>query len=131
MAITLNTELFILLNPICKDTKIYVNRKNDMGKLLYYSIPAKLNCSRRRDKNNPANVLSFRYGSDYGEILVCPEVIRKEAEKQGNSSYYQMTWMILHGMLHLGGMHHEESGDIAKKTERIEKEILSKIDFVN
>lgn len=30
-------------------------------------------------KNKPTNVLSFRYGPDYGEILLCPEVIKKEA----------------------------------------------------
>ena len=82
-----------------------------------------------RGKNKPANVLSFCYSKDYGEILVCPSVIRKEAKKQKNSYAYQMTWMILHGMLHLGGLHHEKSSALAKKAERIEKEILQKIIF--
>ena len=79
-----------------------------------------------RDKNKPANVLSFRYGSDYGEILVCPEVIRREAKKQKNTYKYQMTWMIIHGMLHLAGMHHEKSKSASEKVEVTEKSILKK-----
>ena len=80
-----------------------------------------------RHKNKPANVLSFCYGKDYGEILVCPEVIRKEAKEQDNSYKYQMTWMILHGMLHLGGMHHEFSAKARNRFEKIEKVILARI----
>lgn len=75
-------------------------------------------------KNGSANVLSFCYGPDYGEILVCPQVIRREAKAQGNSYQYQMTWMTLHGMLHLAGMHHERSEKEARKVELLEEKIL-------
>lgn len=80
-----------------------------------------------RPKNSPANVLSFRYGGDYGEILVCPGVIQQEAKTAGHTYKYQMTWMILHGMLHLAGVHHETSKVAAGKAERIEQRILSQI----
>lgn len=80
-----------------------------------------------RRKNKPANVLSFRYGRDYGEILICPEVIRKEAKAAGNSYKYQMTWMVLHGMLHLAGRHHERSKAAADRVGKFEQKILSKI----
>jgi probable rRNA maturation factor len=83
-----------------------------------------------RGKNKSANVLSFRYGHDYGEILVCPEVIRREAERQGNTYKYQMTWMVLHGMLHLAGLHHERSKSFEKRTKKIEEAVLNKI-FAN
>ena len=79
-----------------------------------------------RGKNKPANVLSFCYSKDYGEILVCPSVIRKEAKKQGNTYKQQMTWMILHGMLHLGGLHHEFSAKARNRSEKIEKGILAR-----
>lgn len=75
-------------------------------------------------KSVPANVLSFRYGSDYGEILVCPEIIRREAKKQGNAYKYQFAWMILHGMIHLAGMHHEGSREKAKRVEKLEERVL-------
>lgn len=80
-----------------------------------------------RKKNKPANVLSFLYGSDYGEILVCPEIVQKEAKKQRNSYKYQMTWMVLHGILHLAGLHHEKSRNTAKIIEKLEQRILGKI----
>ncbi len=85
-----------------------------------------LNRSYRR-KNRPANVLSFHYGKDYGEILVCPEVIRREAKAQGNTYKYQMTWMILHGMLHLAGIHHENLQQSSRLAGHIEPELLKKL----
>lgn len=80
-----------------------------------------------RKKNQPANALSFFYDDSYGEILVCPEIIRKEAKKQGNSYQYQMTWMILHGMIHLAGVHHENSQKVARKMTGLEQKILEQL----
>jgi probable rRNA maturation factor len=82
---------------------------------------------RYRKKNAPANTLSFRYGPAYGEILLCPTLIRREAKARGNSIRYQMTWMVIHGMLHLAGMHHERSAITAKKVERLERTILDQL----
>jgi probable rRNA maturation factor len=80
-----------------------------------------------RKKDTPANVLSFLYGDDYGEILVCPAVIRREAKEQEHAYAYQMTWMILHGMIHLAGMHHERSKADAKRVENMERKILAQL----
>lgn len=77
-----------------------------------------------RNSRKPANVLSFLYGREYGEIIVCEAVIYKDAKKQGNTKVFQMTWMVLHGMLHLAGLHHEDSQVVAEKGERIEQEVL-------
>lgn len=82
-----------------------------------------------RGKNKPTNVLSFKYSRDYGEILVCPPVIKKEAKDQGNTYKYQFTRMVLHGMLHLAGLHHERSKNIAQRVELLERHILHKLDF--
>lgn len=80
-----------------------------------------------RKKDQPASVLSIRYSSDYGEVLLCPEIVRKEAQKQGNSYKHQMTWMVLHGMIHLAGIHHEGSRHLAGKVERLEASVLQKL----
>lgn len=82
-----------------------------------------------RGKDKATNILSFRYSKDYGEILVCPEVIRREAKAQGNTYKYQVTWMILHGMLHLAGLHHEKSLKTAKRVERIERDVPAKLGY--
>lgn len=80
-----------------------------------------------RGKNKSANVLSFYYNRRYGEILVSKDVVRAEAQKAGNSYKYQFAWMVLHGMLHLAGWHHEDSGAIAGRAARLEKRLLKRI----
>ena len=80
-----------------------------------------------RKKDKPTNVLSFKYGADYGEILVCSAIIRREAKEQGHSYRYQMTWMVLHGMLHLAGWHHERSRVATERVDGVERNILAKI----
>ena len=77
-------------------------------------------------KRKATNVLSFRYDNTYGEILICPAIIRKEAKKQGNAQAFQMTWMIVHGMLHLAGVHHEKSEAAERNVERMESAILKR-----
>lgn len=79
------------------------------------------------NKRIPANVLSFLYGKEYGEIIVCPSVIRAEAKAQGNLFEHQMTWMIVHGMLHLAGVHHEQSLKAGSDFERIEQRVLKRL----
>ena len=80
-----------------------------------------------RGRRKPANVLSFRYDHEYGEIIVCALMIRREAKMQKHSFKYQMTWMVVHGMIHLSGLHHEKSDAAAQKAERIEQAILRDI----
>lgn len=80
-----------------------------------------------RLRSKPTNVLTFGYGKDYGEILICQKIVRSEAEKHGNSHIFQMTWMILHGMIHLAGIHHEASVKARTLAGRIENRILESI----
>lgn len=89
---------------------------------------------RYRKKRKPANVLSFRYSDAYGEILVCPQVIRREALKntgnaraKGHLFVIHMTWMVVHGMLHIAGVHHELSETEDRRSRTIERGVLEKI----
>ena len=87
-----------------------------------------------KEKRKPTNVLSFCYPQlapgekknrkSYGEILICPDIVKKEAFKQGNSQTFQMTWMILHGILHLSGIHHEQSRAESRRFVRLEQKIM-------
>lgn len=108
-------------------SSIRIRLPRDIYAVLLTSKESQFFNRRHRNKDKPANVLSLRYNADYGEILVCTEVIRREAKKQGNSFKYQMTWMILHGMLHLAGIHHESSRIMAERVEKLEHSILAKV----
>lgn len=95
-------------------------------------VPIDEKTSRRlnliyRGKKKPASVLSFRYGPDYGEILVTRDIVKKEARKCGADLEYQMTRMIIHGMLHLAETHHEESRSADRAFVKLEKEIINKL----
>ena len=81
---------------------------------------------RYRGKRKAANVLSFRYGPGYGEIIVCPEVIRRDAKKTGRPYRRETKRMITHGLLHLAGLHHEKSPKARKKFEQVEQKVLSR-----
>ena len=62
----------------------------------------KLN-QKYRKKNKPTDVLSFKLDEKdcLGEIVICPEVVKKEEEK--------IERMLIHGILHILGYEHEKS----------------------
>jgi probable rRNA maturation factor len=119
--------------------KLVTNLRREVGRTLNKKLPrevAVIYISSRqsqtlnrvyRHKNKATNVLSFRFDKNYGEILICLEVVRREARVQGNSYKYQMTWMVLHGMLHLAGLHHERSKAVAKRVDDLERKLLRKL----
>lgn len=76
-----------------------------------------------RKKNKPTDVLSFNYG-DLGEVVLCPEVIRENAEKFGNIFKKEIARILIHGMLHLAGYDHEKSAKEAEKMETKEKHYI-------
>ena len=62
----------------------------------------KLNFSYR-DKNKPANILSFPLDKKTGEIFICPAIAKKETPI-----------LFIHGLLHLKGHVH---GDMMDRAE--------------
>ena len=90
---------------------------------------AKLNL-RYRKKNKPTNVLSFDYGNE-GEIIVCPHIVKKEARAAGHSVQFQTAWMIIHGLVHLAGVHHESSPRMSHRAEVLEEKVLYELGIGN
>ncbi|MEI8174581.1 MAG: rRNA maturation RNase YbeY [bacterium] len=76
-----------------------------------------------RNKNKPTNILSFSLRKDEGEIVLCPNVIKREAKSFEKTFSQFLKLLIVHGMLHLKGIDH---GD---KMENAEKKYLSEIKF--
>jgi probable rRNA maturation factor len=78
------------------------------------SVSKKLN-KNYRQKDYPANVLSFPFSEKSGEIVLCPSVIKKEAKNFDRTFRQFIGFLVIHGMLHLKGMEH------SSKMEREEK----------
>jgi len=80
---------------------------------------------RRKDK--AANVLSFPNGKEsipnevegyLGEVVLCPQEVRKDAKKYGILFKEALAWMLIHGILHLLDYNHEDS---VKKAQQMEE----------
>ena len=76
----------------------------------------KLN-KKYRKKISATDVLSFNLDEKdcLGEIVICPDVVAKNAKKYGVSIKYETMKVFVHGILHLLGYDHERS----KKEEEI------------
>lgn len=65
---------------------------------------------------------------DYlGEIIICPEVVKENAEKYGVPAKYEMTKVFVHGILHLLGYDHEKSKAKADEMEKKQEYYLSNL----
>lgn len=80
-----------------------------------------------RGKDKPTNVLSFPGGKEaLGEIVLCPSVIAKDALEYRISFQRAVSWMFVHGLLHLLGYDHKTSKDEKTMTQK-EQRYLSQI----
>ena len=96
---------------------------------------------RWRGKDKPTNVLSFpaptlpverrvRGGGtadEYqplGDLVICAEVVRQEAERDGKAVAAHWAHMVVHGTLHLAGYDHETGERERMRMERREIAVL-------
>lgn len=84
-----------------------------------------------RGKPEPTNVLSFssgeiRNGWDSGDVVVCPIVVKKQAEKSGFTQKKWMTRLIVHGILHLAGYDHKTEKERIVM-EKLEEKTIEKL----
>jgi probable rRNA maturation factor len=84
-----------------------------------------------RSKDKPTNVLSFPFevpeGIELallGDLVICAEVVRLEAQQQNKHLHEHWAHMVIHGCLHLLGFDHIEDND-AQEMEALEIKLLS------
>jgi probable rRNA maturation factor len=104
------------------------------------SESAELN-SRYRGKKGATNVLSFsaKDGSasppaaagellPFGDLVICADVVEREAREQGKALAAHWAHMVVHGALHLQGYDHENVRE-ASIMEARERELLAELGF--
>jgi probable rRNA maturation factor len=64
-----------------------------------------------RARSYATDVLSFESvdPDSFGELILCPEVLKRQAKNHGLSFRAELGYMLLHGILHLLGYDHEKS----------------------
>ena len=94
-----------------------------------------------RHKDKVTNVLSFPFEMPegiedeetvnlLGDIIICADVVEKEAQEQGKSSEAHWAHMVTHGSLHLLGFDHVEAAE-ADEMEALEAQILGAQGYAN
>jgi len=84
-----------------------------------------------RDKDYATNVLSFPYDTEpvvSGDLVICPDVVAREAAEQNKPLAAHYAHLVVHGMLHLQGWDHENDDD-AQAMEEEETEILAAMGY--
>ena len=74
--------------------------------------------TRYRDKHSDTNVLSFPVDADLkhrtgllGDLILCDEVINREAAEQAKPREHHWAHITIHGVLHLLGYDHIDEDD--------------------
>jgi probable rRNA maturation factor len=78
--------------------------------------------SRYRHRNYATNVLTFGYGH-HADIVLCLPIARAEARAQGKSVRDHLAHLIIHGVLHAGGLDHQRK-EAARFMETLESRIM-------
>ncbi|TFW19725.1 rRNA maturation RNase YbeY [Massilia arenosa] len=86
-----------------------------------------------RGKDYATNVLTFAYTEDENEptradIILCTDVLLKEAEEQKKTIEEHVAHLIVHGVLHAQGYDHMEETD-AEEMENLEASILEGLGY--
>jgi probable rRNA maturation factor len=81
-----------------------------------------------RGKDYATNVLTFAYTQ--ADIILCTDVLQKEAKEQKKTVKEHAQHLIVHGVLHAQGYDHEED-DEAEEMESLEIYILVKLGLKN
>jgi len=96
-----------------------------------------------RGKDQPTNVLSFPAPDQtrrsqprdallpLGELVICAQVVRREAMSQGKPLQSHWAHLVVHGALHLVGYDHETSRRERLRMERREISVLKRFGIGN
>ena len=89
-----------------------------------------------RGKDYATNVLTFAYTEDeesevtQADIILCTDVLQREAAEQKKSVTSHAVHLVVHGVLHAQGYDHE-TDDEAAEMEQLEVEILASLGEAN
>lgn len=118
------------LKTLAKERQLALSKADIVVVFLDQRVAKKINRSYRR-KNYATDVLSFQgewpNATDLGELVLCPEVLRKQAKEHGHSFKAEIGYMLIHGVLHLLGHDHEKSNSEAERMFKIQDQLFDRL----
>ncbi len=86
------------------------------------------------NKDRPTNVISFSLQEgdcsginplSLGDVVISADTAAKEAQEGGLEFFERLSFLLLHGILHLCGYDHERSGELeAEKMQQKEQQLF-------
>ena len=116
-------------------------RRADISLILLDEDEARAYNRDYRGKDYATNVLSFALNegemlpdqlSDglYGDLVICPQVVLREAAEQGKTPEAHFAHLTIHGTLHLMGYDHIDDNE-AEEMEALETRLMQQLDYPN
>lgn len=116
-------------------------RHADISLLLLDEAQAQIYNRDYRGKDYATNVLSFALNEGEfsfveqddtlrGDLIICPQVVAKEAAEQGKNPHEHFAHLVIHGTLHLIGFDHIEAEE-AEQMEYLEIQLLAQLGIAN
>lgn len=112
-----------------KKKKVMQNSQQELTIVFLAKGPAKKMNSEFRKRDYATDVLSFEGGQPgvLGELVICPDVVKKQALEHGLSFREELGYMLLHGVLHLLGFDHEKSQKEAQVMFNLQDDVFDKL----
>ena len=114
-----------------------VERDKELSIVLVKGTEIKKLNQKYRKKNQTTDVLAFGENFQFpisnfqtsllGEIVICPEKVKKNAKEIGSTFKKELIFVLIHGILHLLGYEHKKGKKIAKTMEEKTKKYLFQI----
>lgn len=82
-----------------------------------------------RGKDYATDVLSFDSmdPSSFGELVLCPDVLKRQAKEHKLTYQQELGYMLLHGVLHLLGYDHETNEKDAQEMFGLQDAVFEKL----
>ena len=117
-----------------------LNNRRDQAELTIRLVDEQESQALNRDyrgKDAPTNVLSFPADLPpelelplLGDLVICRQVVEREAHEQGKAVSDHWAHMVIHGTLHLLGFDHIDD-DEAEEMESLETALLKQLNINN
>lgn len=89
--------------------------------------PARKLNRQYRGRDYATDVLSFQNEEPLGDLVLCPQVLERQAREHGLAFREELGYMVIHGVLHLLGYDHEENARDAERMYALQDAIFEKL----
>jgi probable rRNA maturation factor len=120
------------LEEVCsclRKKKIFLKKKQSLTVIFLNRLPAKAINFQYRKKNYATDILSFDGDGveSLGELVLCPEILQRQAVEHDLSFRQELGYMLIHGVLHLLGYDHEKNQEEAQEMFQLQDEIFDQL----